>query len=104
MIASVDEYVETLPKMRRAFLAAALLIAGGFGGGTFISQFRLDARLDGVELRASENSSYIAQDRINSATILDRIDDLTCEMNDVPLTVCNYWINNGRPISLQRPE
>ena len=104
MIASIDTYVETLPKMRRAIVAIVLFVLGGFGGGTMVAQFRLDARLDRAERQVNLNTAYITEDRENVAKILESIQELTCDLYDVPNPVCRYWLDNGRPKSLQEPS
>ncbi len=104
MIASVEAYVETLPKLRKAIGAVVILMLAGFGGGVFVATFDVDDRVTTVESQVKANSAYVAEDRKAVAKILDRIDDLTCDLYRVDHAVCQFWLNNGRPKNLQEPE
>ncbi len=104
MIASVEAYVETLPKLRKAIGAVVILVLAGFGGGVFVATFNIDDRMTQVEGQVNLNTAYVAEDRENVSKILDRIDNLTCDLYGVDHAVCTYWLDNGRPTRLQDTE
>ena len=108
MIAALDSYVEGLPKMRRAFMAAALLLLGGFGGGVMITLFGVNEDLDLIKTQHVAMGAYIVQDKAAMAHLkadqeeaisemTEAIQDLTCDINNVPNARCEWWIDNGRP-------
>ncbi len=108
MLAPVDEYVETLPKMRRALMPAGLLVAGGFGGGIAVSTVgvrqdlaRFDVEHKQIFSLISDDTSKMAAMRREHQTairaVTEAISNLTCDINNIPNARCEWWIDNGRP-------
>jgi hypothetical protein len=105
VLMAVDEYVEGLPKIRRALVAGALLVAGGFGGGVAVTLFGIRDDLNVINIDQAAMAEYIVQDqaamvdmRSSLASVRDAINDLICELNNIPLDVrCEIWISSGRP-------
>lgn len=94
MAGAADDYISDLPRLRRAALALALTFVAGTGAGAFLLDFfgtsqRLEAHVNDehTKLQASLDAKF---------------DDLICEINDVPLRVCSFWLHNGRPENLKR--
>jgi len=105
VIMAIDEYVEGVPKIRRALVAAALLVAGGFGGGVAVTLFGIRDDLSVLKIDQTAMAEYVVQDQIAMAdmrsslvSVRDAVNDLICELNNVPLDIrCEIWISSGRP-------
>ncbi len=108
MIAAMNEYVDGLPKVRKAFMAAVLLLAGGFGGGVMATTVAM--RSDLVRFNAEHRSIFkaladdeAAMDEMRAShahairDVTEAINNLTCDINEVPNSRCEWWIDNGRP-------
>jgi hypothetical protein len=102
---AVDEYVETLPKVKRAMMTAALLLAGGFGGGVTVTTFGIRADLRAVERYMVNDQQEMIEMRTGHRAAInevrDAVNDLICEINRVPHARCNFWLANGRPDNLR---
>jgi hypothetical protein len=112
MIAAVDQYVNGLPKIRKALMAAILLVLGGFGGGVAATTIGVRRDLERFNVEHKQIFGMIGDDqramhdmRLSQGQSISEVtravNALTCDLNNVPNSRCEWWIANGRPDNLR---
>lgn len=99
---SLGEWVECLTTGKKAAVSAIALISMGAVFGMGLSGWLgLPTELSALADSVAENSRHRQESVALFEDIRTTVRNLTCEFNNVPLTVCGYWLDNGRPDHLR---
>ena len=102
----VEHSIYHLTRVQRAVVAAvALLMMGVAIGGFAVGQLNLPRRVEGLE-RVVRDTILPRQAEMEERDndILEATQQIICDMNAVPSTVCAFWLTHGRPENLRTSD